>query len=115
MLLLRVYISGLEKNIFQPVLVQTDHRALEHWVTELVYKLGAPRGRGGVGMRFCPNSISPSNSFQGKTTLLQMLCQGVATTKQDISWHGSAIAKMMPKSKFPRNLQRFGNLGHSHI
>jgi len=82
---------------FQPIVVQTDHRALEHWVTEHVDTPSGPRGRRGCWHEILSQFDLPIEYFPGKDSFVADAMPGYAysatSAKHDISGHGSAIAK----------------------
>jgi len=102
------------------IVVQTDHTALEHWVTENVDTPSGNRGRRGRLYEILSQFDLTNKILPGKDTIvadaMSMLAFPETSTNQD-RFHGMVVLllKMLPKSKFPGNMQRAGNLGHSHF
>ena len=82
---------------FQPVLVTTDHKALEDWVTEHVDTPSGPRGRRArwhetlsqfdLEVRYIPG---PENTV---ADALSRWAYPASSAREDVSFHGSAEAK----------------------
>ena len=81
---------------FQPVVVETDHRALEHWVSEHVDTPSGPRGRRGrwheilsqfdLEIRYVPwkeNELADAMS---------RWAYPATSARSDVSWHGNIDA-----------------------
>jgi hypothetical protein len=82
---------------FQPVLIQTDHKALEHWVTEHVNTPSGPRGRRArwheilsefdIEVQYLPG---PQNVI---ADAMSRWAYPATSSRQDVSWHGSLEGK----------------------
>jgi transposase InsO family protein len=81
---------------FQPVVVETDHRALEHWVSEHVDTPSGPRGRRGrwheilsqfdLEMRYVPGKANEMADAMSRWAYPATSARG------DVSWHGNVEA-----------------------
>ena len=82
---------------FQPVLVQTDHRALEHWVAEHVETPSGPRGRRGRRHEILSQFDLTIEYLPGaENTVADAMSRWAypaSSSRQDVSWHGSRESK----------------------
>ncbi|EPS66701.1 hypothetical protein M569_08076, partial [Genlisea aurea] len=80
-----------------PVLVQTDHRALEHWVTENVDTPSGPRGRRGRWHEILSQFDVTIEYLPGNENVvadaMSRWAYPATSARQDVSWHGGAEAK----------------------
>ena len=63
----------------QPVLVLTDHKALENWATEVLDTPSGPAGRSSRWHEVFPASISPWHTYPGLKIPWPMYCPGGRT------------------------------------
>ena len=82
---------------FQLVLLQTDHRALEHWVTEHVDTPSGPRGRRGRWHEILSKFDLEIEYLPGQENVvadaMSRWAYPATSERQDVSWHGSKEAK----------------------
>jgi len=98
--------SGLMK--FQPLVVQTDDRTLEHWVAEHVDTPSGPRGMRGRWHDIVSQFDLTIEYLPGKDNIvadtLSRFAYPATSAKQDISCHGSAFAKSDAEKQIFREL-----------
>jgi len=82
---------------FQPIVVQRDHRALEHLVTDNVDTPSGPRGRRGRCHEILSQFDLTREFLPGKDNIvadaMSRFAYSATSAQQDVSWHGSAFAQ----------------------
>jgi hypothetical protein len=82
---------------FQPVLIQTDHKALENWVTEHVETPSGPSGRRGRWHQILSQFDLEIQYIPASQNLvadcMSRWAYPATSSRQDVSWHGSLEAK----------------------
>jgi hypothetical protein len=82
---------------FQPILIQTDHRSIEDWVTEHVDTPSGPRGRRARWHETLSQFNLEIQYMPGKDNIvadaMSRYAYPASSAREDVSFHGSATAR----------------------
>ena len=94
---------------FQPVLIKTDHRSLEDWVTEHVDTPSGPRGRRARWHETLSQFNLEVQYLPGKDNIIADVMSRFAypasSAREDVSFHGSATAHAEMQSIIDREVR----------
>jgi hypothetical protein len=108
---------------FQPVVVKTDHRSLEHWVSEHVDTPSGPTGRRARWHETLSQFNLKVEYFPGKDNIIadamSRFAYAASSSREDVCFHGSAeshaeVTKMIQKEKEDGRMVGLLRLGHTH-
>ena len=100
---------------FQPVVVKTDHRSLEHWVSEHVDTPSGPRGRRARWHETMSDFKLHVHYIPGKENemadAMSRYAYPASSAKDDVSFHGSAENREQVKKMLEQELREGREVG----
>ena len=104
---------------FQPVLIQTDHRSLEDWVSEHVDTPSGPRGRRARWHETLSQFNLQVQYMPGKDNIIadamSRYAYPASSAREDVSFHGSATAHEEMKKIIAKEIAEGRLVGLLHL
>ena len=104
---------------FQPVLIKTDHRSLEDWVSEHVDTPSGPRGRRARWHETLSQFNLEVQYIPGKENIvadaMSRYAYPASSAREDVSFHGSAQARDEMKKIIEKEIQEGHLVGLAYL